>query len=332
MLFINQKLTVMKKNHVILILLTPLFLVITTCQKESNLDLVKPVTDDPIFIDLPVKINSSMLKSASTYYPVVYKAEYITTGEGGEIGRTIYFSDRGNKQLGEDFVPFLSFLTDGTTDITYYIDENRATEDVPVAVSSAAIQRAMSTWDNVRCSDLGMTQVPYDGRHAGLLADYFGFDGSWDYIADIVHCGWLPCEFWNSIMPDFCDYILAIVFTIVWADENGELVDSDNNNKWDVAWREVYYNEDDLWGDGERYPKYDIETVALHEAGHGLSQAHFGEAFRTISNDKLHFSPRAVMNAGYTGIQTELFPIDLGGHCSLWANWPNHNYKNFKKN
>ena len=42
---------------------------------------------------------------------------------------------------------------------------------------------------------------------------------------------------------------------------------------------------------------YDIETVALHEAGHGLSQGHFGKAFRTVKNGKLHFSPRAVMNA-----------------------------------
>ena len=67
---------------------------------------------------------------------------------------------------------------------------------------------------------------------------------------------------------------------------------------------------------------FDIETVALHEAGHGLSQGHFGKKFRTDKNGKIHFSPRAVMNASYSGIQTEILKTDNAGHCSIWANWP----------
>jgi hypothetical protein len=68
----------------------------------------------------------------------------------------------------------------------------------------------------------------------------------------------------------------------------------------------------------------DVETVALHEAGHGLSQDHFGKAFVTSSNGKLHFAPLAVMNAGYTGIRHTIDQADLAGHCSIWAQWPNN--------
>jgi hypothetical protein len=38
----------------------------------------------------------------------------------------------------------------------------------------------------------------------------------------------------------------------------------------------------------------------------------------------LHFAPRAVMNAAYSGIQTEIDGSDKGGHCSNWASWPNN--------
>ena len=95
---------------------------------------------------------------------------------------------------------------------------------------------------------------------------------------------------------------------------------------WNLpAFREIYYNDGFTWeidpndqpGDG----RFDLQTVALHEAGHGLSQAHFGAAF-TTGNGKLHVAPLAVMNAGYIFGQQQLAGSDNGGHCSNWANWP----------
>ena len=94
----------------------------------------------------------------------------------------------------------------------------------------------------------------------------------------------------------------------------------DNNGKNDVWFREIYSNDEFSWADGDHY---DVETVSLHEAGHGLSQGHFGKAFRGVKNEKLHFSPRAVMNASYSGIQTGIEKTDNAGHCSNWSNWPN---------
>jgi hypothetical protein len=58
--------------------------------------------------------------------------------------------------------------------------------------------------------------------------------------------------------------------------------------------------------------------------GHGFGQAHFGAAFQTGANDKLHFAPRAVMNAAYSGVQQSLTGTDRGGFCSMYGSWPNN--------
>lgn len=67
----------------------------------------------------------------------------------------------------------------------------------------------------------------------------------------------------------------------------------------------------------------DVESVALHEFGHGLSQLHFGQAFLTNANDKVHFAPLAVMNAGSDRVSQQLLGADVAGHCSIWGSWPN---------
>lgn len=244
----------------------------------------------------------------------VFKAEYITTGESGKIGRTIFFMNVGHKKLASDFVPDLAYSLDGTTDITYYIDENRPSLDLPIIQTTPAIQRAMATWDNLTCSNLNMFQLPYSGVQTGFVAALLGFGGSFDYFGDIMHCGWLPREFFDILDVDGGDYILGVTFTIIFTDS-----DFDKNKKADVAWREIYYNDNFSWRIGDHY---DVETIALHEAGHGLSQGHFGQAFLDEGSDKLHFSPRSVMNAAYSGIQINIEKTDKAGHCSNWGNWP----------
>jgi hypothetical protein len=295
-----------------------MLLIAIACEKENDVQSHQPVDDSPILMTLPVQGQANGRIAADTRY-AVYSAEYLTSGESGQVGRTVYFKDVGNKQLTEDFVPGLAL--DGTDDISYYIDETRPSDDLPVAVSSAAISRAMQTWDDVTCSDLGMFRIPSEpGIETGFVSELLGFGGSLEYVADVVHAGWLPAAFFDLIAPpDGSTFILGVTFTIIFTDDAGNPVDTDNNNKLDVAWREIYYNDAFEWADGALY---DVETIALHEAGHGLSQDHFGKAFRTDSNNKLHFAPRAVMNAAYSGIQTEINGSDNGGHCSNWASWP----------
>jgi hypothetical protein len=296
-----------------------LLLIAMACEKENDVQSLQPLDDSPVFMKLPVQDQSNGRTATNTRY-AVFSAEYLTSSESGKVGRTVYFKDVGNKQLTEDFVPGLSL--DETDDVSYYIDETRPSDDLPVAVSSAAISRAMQTWDDVNCSDLGLFRIPSQtGIATGFVSELLGFGGSLDYVADVVHAGWLPAAFFDLLAPEGSTFILGVTYTIIFTDEDGNPVDTDNNGKLDVAWREIYYNDTFEWADGD---DYDVETIALHEAGHGLSQDHFGKAFRTNSNGKLHFAPRAVMNAAYSGIQTEINGPDNGGHCSNWASWPNN--------
>jgi hypothetical protein len=288
------------------------------CEKEERLTSRQPVDASPVFMKLESLAPEGRASTKSRY--TVYTAEYLTASESGEIGRTVYFNDVGNKQLDHDFVPGLSL--DGSANVSYYIDENRPSADLSAAVTSNAIARAMTTWQNLACSDLGLNRIPSSSKvKTGWVAAYLGLPGSFEYTADVVHAGWLPASFFNAIAPNGASFILAVTFTITFTDENGNLVDTDNNGKADVAWREIYYNDNFTWKDGAHY---DVETIALHEAGHGLSQDHFGSAFLDSGSGALHFAPRAVMNAAYSGIQTQIVESDNAGHCSNWAEWPNN--------
>ncbi len=259
----------------------------------------------------------------------IYSAEYITTGENANVGNIIFFNDRGNKQLGSDFVPGLALdITDGTNDISYYVDNQRASNNLDVSISKNAIDRAMNTWNSITCSNVGIFEMPFsDEFSTGFVAKIFSdetefeFGGSLNYFADVVHAGWISGDFFDILVEDGSNFILAVTFTIIFIDDEGNVIDTDNNGTIDTAFREIYYNKEFPWNDGSTF---DVETVALHEVGHGLSQAHFGKAFINISNGKLHFAPRAVMNAAYSGVQTNIRKSDNAGHCSNWSAWANN--------
>lgn len=317
----------MKITHYISLGVLVCFL--SACEKESGIEDELSTTEleaeTPIFMELknntfPISgLGISDVGKFSEHGDLelaIYSAEYITAGEGEQVGNTIFFMDTGNKQLGADFVP--GYALDGTDDISYYTDSNRASVDLDVSVTTAAIGRAMNTWKDITCSNIGLYEIPYDGRPTGVYAQLLGFGGSGAYVADVVHAGWLPGEFFDALTTDGSTFILGVTFTLVFT-SGGIPTDIDNNGKADAAFREIYYNDAFIWNDGGTY---DVETIALHEAGHGLSQGHFGKAFRTDSNSKIHFAPRAVMNAAYSGVQTSILQTDNAGHCSNWSSWP----------
>ncbi len=281
----------------------------------------------PTFIDLDMN-KEYFLKSKEKMQAIVYMAEYMSAENSGEAGNTVFFSNRGNEQLGADFVPdntYLEFI-DGTNDITYYVDDNRPSNDMPVSDSNAAINRAMTTWNEVTCSELGITERPYNSQiNTGVVAGLLGFGDPVDpitgWVADVVHAGWLPPQFFDFLAPGGSKFILGVTFTFIIVID-GEVIDEDNNGKADVWFREIYYNDNFAWNNNGS--SYDTETIALHETGHGLSQGHFGKVFGTDANLKIHFTPRAVMNAGYSGIQTNIRKTDNGKHCSNWGSWPSN--------
>lgn len=314
-----------QKNSLIAMFIA-LFLI--SCLDNSNETYIEIPAPEPEHVNLQLGQSKFISSRKAPGKLAIYSAEYFTDGTNNRMGNIVYFNDRGNKQLDGDFVPGQSF--DGTDNVSYYVDNNRPHQSLGISVTEATIDRAMNTWDGITCADLGIYKVPYDGRPTGfmmaLLSEMgFPFSGSFDYVADVVHAGWLPRSFFDFLFPeDGGDFVLGVAITIIFVDENDEPLDVNNDGKIDVAWREIYYNNNEnfAWNDGDG-ADIDLETVVLHETGHGLSQAHFGKAFMTTKNGKIHFAPRAVMNAGYSGVQTTLEQTDLAGHCSLWSNWPN---------
>lgn len=255
----------------------------------------------------------------------VASVEYYT--DATQPGQIVYCDDRA-KQMGIRWVPG-DPRRDERTDITWCSDLVDGTANgLTKAETQAAISSAMATWTNVRCSDiplvmksdLGMDWGFYQFLWAWLGGGYGGGPPSIYFDIDIAHAGCLPEAFFDWLFgAGTSDYILAVAFTFYWPTDN------DNNGKFDTAFVEIYYNNKFpwAWGIDVEYPWIDFESVALHEAGHALSQGHFGRIFRTEANGKLHFAPLAVMNAAYTGPLQQLTGTDLAGHCSIWAAWPN---------
>ena len=254
-------------------------------------------------------------------------AAYITNGANGQLGQEIFFFDRGNKHLGVDFVPNDPRRHTGTN-ITYLVDRSDASPDGLAANQVvAAISRAMETWEDVRCSKLSIDQVPDPGTDPDVFDGLIGFGTVGTPFADITHAGWYPAAFFDAVAPGGSGFILAVTIPFVFVDDAGNPTDIDHNKELDYAFAETYYNDAFPWGINTSFP-IDVQSVALHESGHALGQAHFGKAFRTLANGKLHFAPRATMNASYSntafgdlGMQ-DLSGSDIGGHCSIWASWP----------
>ena len=251
--------------------------------------------------------------------------EYYTGQD--EAGQTVFFSNTGNKQLGFDFVPgdprrvAWSGPVGSGDDITWATDltQGDAGGGIGLAATQAEIAAAMATWQNAGCSNLPLTLVGAAGN-VGVVEFILsgGALGSPNPAADVTQAGFSTIT--DFILPS---PIIAAAFTFRFIDGAGNSTDIDNNGVFDAAFREIYYTGNFPWSVGG-VGGIDIQTVVLHETGHGLSQAHFGKAFRTDANGKIHFSPRAVMNAGYSGVNTDLTATDLGGHCSNWGSWPNN--------
>ncbi len=256
---------------------------------------------------------NSQLESSGFAYRASY-AEYMTSpSSSNEAGQIVFFNDRGSKKIPAHFVPG-DPRRGGATNITYIVDQAEGNVDgLTTAQTTAAIDRAMATWDGVNCSNLPITatgNIP--ALDIGVVEFLSGLGGFPAVFADITHAGWVPA---GTFPPD----VIAVTFSFVFNGPGGS-TDIDNNGKEDVAFREILYHDAFAWAVNGNI---DVQTVALHESGHGLSQEHFGALFQT-GNGKFHFSPRSVMNAGYTGVQQNLAGTDNGGHCGIWGSWPNN--------
>ncbi len=294
--------------------------------------LVTPAFSQEVSVDEELgELINIQLADAEVDYRVAMLETYTT---GDTVGTTIVFNAR-DKKLSHHFVandPRRAAWSGDPTltedDITMAIDGTEAStlSGLGSADVIPAIWRAMDTWNGVKSSHIPI--VP-DGRffgpvtplNFGIVQRNLGFGGRRPIpIADIFHAGFLPVEFFETLVPGGGTGILGVTITFNFIGPGGP-TDINNDGRGDVAFREIYYNDHFPWAiDGN----IDVETVVLHETGHGLSQGHFGKLFRTNSNGKIHFAPRAIMNPSYTGVQQALKGTDKGGHSSIWASWPNN--------
>ena len=266
-------------------------------------------------------INDALAAKGMNYR--VASAELITASGSHEAGNTVLSKIVGNKQLTADFVPGdarRTWSSDSGNTITYAIDTTG--DAVPISDdvfgtntnTDAAIERATDTWRDVNCSDLGLIRNDDFGVDIGVVAFINGLGGSPFVFADVQHGGFRDINYAAGV--------LGVTHTFVFTDIDGP-TDVDNNGKADVAFREIYYDPSWIWGDNGDGTNIDVESIAVHEIGHGLSQGHFGTV-KFKNNGAIKASPRAVMNALYTGPYVELAGTDNGGHCSNWGEWPNN--------
>ena len=224
--------------------------------------------------------------------------------DGQTVGTDVFFLDRGNKQIPVQWVPG-DPRRNGRTDIGYafvdFLPQVYGTDFVTPAETMAAIDDAMDTWANQACSE-GL-DIP-----KGTFFDWIFFD------SDVLHDGFY----------DLGPGVLGVTIPFIFLD-GSEPTDIDNDGSFDYAYAIILYSDQFSWGiDTNVFPFIDVETVAFHEMGHGLGQAHFGTAFQTLSNGKIHFAPRSVMNAAYSGLQQAPTGTDIAGHCSMYGSWPNN--------
>lgn len=280
---------------------------------------------DPI-LDLMIQINSNLAGQGV----MLEKVELLGAEEEG---RTIFFNNVGNKQLSSDFVPN-DPSNAGGTEVPYWIDDTQLSTSSGMSEQETfdAMVSTMDTWDAVSCSE-GLS-IPFwgtSGQDVGFVQYLTGYGGYPGYIpGTILHAGILPADFFENVLGQGSgDGTIGVTFTFIWTDDiTNEPLDIDNNRKNDVAIKEIYINDNFNFQDAPHDILFDdiidFETVVLHEVGHGLSQGHFGTAFRDSGAGRLHFSPAALMNAGYTVGRRAITMSDESGHCSNWGSWPNN--------
>ncbi len=271
------------------------------------------------------------LAARGAHYRIA-KMEYVTRPGSGQLGATVFAKDVGNKQLDLHFVSgLLLYASSAPGVVSFAIDthESVANGGLTGAQTAAAISSAMSTWGNQSCSTLQVGQVGVPrGTDLGIVQNLLGYGGADIWVADITHAGWLPGSFFDQVASGGQSFIIGVTFTLIWVDGDGNPVDTNHDGKYDAAFREIYYNNAFTWTTNVvdwTSADIDVETIALHEGGHGFSQAHFGQILFDGSGfhdlNHLHFAPRAVMNAIYWDSQRSLLGSDTAGHCSIWATW-----------
>jgi hypothetical protein len=274
--------------------------------------------------------SAAVAQDYTDHTAVLAVAEAITDPASGEAGRVEYFRrDLGNAQLDHDFVyndPRRTVFNGGAAGVTYGVNFGFGSADPNLSDQHGWLYDSLFVWDDQLCADLTLSENPVPAGLPGVVQHYFQTGQLLPiWVADLTQVGFLD----GTQFPYFAanPNVLGVTFTLVWVDGDGNPTDIDGNGKLDVAFREIYYNDDHAWADNGREGRrpdgtrlFDFPTVAIHEVGHGFSAAHFGSIGR--QEGALVPRPRVVMNAIYGGTLRDLTGRDVAALCSNWAAWP----------
>lgn len=288
----------------------------------SHPGMIKEAKREPGVKALLPEINEAM--AAQGLNMGIFKAEVLTlNGELMESGQTLFASDH-YLWLGARWVPGDQRRNADGDNLTYLVDQSAgaANPDLTNADTEPAIDRGFESWqEDNPCAKVNLIKRADSGADATIVDAFLQMgDLGNPFLADIVNAGFWPAAFFDALVEDGSTFILGVTFTIVFRDENQNPTDIDHDGFADVATREVYYNNAFPWavsGSGG----VDVESVAVHENGHGLGLGHFGRLFITNANGGLHASPRAVMNAAYTGVFRTPLRTDRAAYCGTYASW-----------
>jgi hypothetical protein len=255
-------------------------------------------------------------KNIAKYGIAIQKAEYyVLPNDAVYSGRTIYADDR-TKTLDTRWVPHDPRRDAFGDAITFLVYQDFALSDEGIDLNLPVVD-SFNSWEGAKCTKLDVVQRPDTGENPSVI---FGGD---PFLADVTVLGFLPGYLFDWIEPGGSTYILGVTFTYIFINSaTGQATDVNHDGYADTALKEIWFNDAFTWKTDPGLAGIDIETVALHEIGHAFELGHFGAIFRTNSNGKLHFAPRAVMNAAYAGVLRSLLGTDKGAFCSVWANWP----------
>jgi hypothetical protein len=288
--------------------------------------------DVPVYSPALAKLND-VLRKARIENIALDKAELLVTeGASRDFATTIIANNRTHL-LSSQFVEDDPRRGRPANTITYLVDQSDgsalswktapggAIVQLSNAVTEPELDTSMAAWATQGCNGPAVTKIADSGADPdlvdGLVLGLRRQLGT--TVADITHAGWLPREFFDGLAPNGSASILGVTFTFIFVDDNDNPTDVDRNGRADVAFREIYYNQRFPWGTGGNPSNIDIQSVAIHEAGHAFGLNHFGMVFLTETG-AIQFSPKAIMNAVYVFEDRTIYGTDNASFCDIWAN------------